>query len=335
MSSRGPRATRVAPASALLGVGAVGLGVVGALAAGSLLALAYATTAEPFRPVLRRRAVGVPASWPRLGILHLSDLHVQAHGDRLFGVQQALLRGLERQPDLVVVTGDLCETPDDVDRTLALLGTLRPRLGTYVVLGNHEHDAHGPRGVHRSAKPTWVRLLNGALGAILPAPVRQPGQAAHIAQQLGDGGVEVLSNRGVRVQIGGRSLWLAGADSGWAGRADLAAALRGRRPNEACLVLVHEPELAFAAEQYGAQLILAGHTHGGQVRFPLLGAPYTHRVDPRIRIARGFQSIGRSLLHISAGFGQTIPLRFGCPPEAVWLDCLPAASALRQPPLAA
>jgi predicted MPP superfamily phosphohydrolase len=277
----------------------------------------------------------VPSSWPRLGILHLSDLHVQAHGDRLFGVQQALLRGLERQPDLVVVTGDLCETPDDVERTLALLGTLRPRLGTYVVLGNHEHDAHGPQGTHASYKPAWVRPLNRVLGAILPEPARPPGLAARIAQRLGNGGVEVLSNRGVRLQVGGRSLWLAGADSGWAGRADLAAALRGRRADEACLVLVHEPELAFDAERHGGQLILAGHTHGGQVRFPLVGAPYTHRVDPRIRIASGFQSIGRSLLHISAGLGHTIPLRFGCPPEAVWLECLPAASALRQPPLAA
>jgi predicted MPP superfamily phosphohydrolase len=68
-------------------------------------------------------------------------------------------------------------------------------------------------------------------------------------------------------------------------------------------------------------LILAGHTHGGQVRLPLLGAPYTLRMDPRILIAAGFQRIEEAVLHITAGLGHTIPLRFGCPPEVVWLEC--------------
>jgi predicted MPP superfamily phosphohydrolase len=125
-------------------------------------------------------------------------------------------------------------------------------------------------------------------------------------------------------------VWIAGCDSAWGGGADMASAMRGRGPGEACLALVHEPELAFAAEPLGAQLILAGHTHGGQVRLPLVGAPYTHRVDRRIRIASGFQRVGPSLLHISAGLGHSIPLRFGCPPEAVWLDCRPAAVARPQ-----
>ena len=70
-------------------------------------------------------------------------------------------------------------------------------------------------------------------------------------------------------------------------------------------------------------MILAGHTHGGQVRLPVLGAPYSHRLDARLRIAAGFQRIGAGLLHITAGLGHTIPLRFGCPPEVVWLECLP------------
>jgi predicted MPP superfamily phosphohydrolase len=107
----------------------------------------------------------------------------------------------------------------------------------------------------------------------------------------------------------------------------MAAAMLGYGPPEACLALVHEPELAFPAHALGADLILAGHTHGGQVRVPVVGAPYTHRVDPRIRVACGLQPIGdEGLLHVSAGLGHTIPLRFGVPPEAVWLDCVPAAS---------
>jgi predicted MPP superfamily phosphohydrolase len=109
----------------------------------------------------------------------------------------------------------------------------------------------------------------------------------------------------------------------------MVAAMDGRAADEACLALIHEPELAFEAREHGAELILAGHTHGGQVRLPLIGAPYTHRGDERLTIAAGFQRIGEALLHITAGLGQTISLRFLCPPEVVWLDCLPAGEPLR------
>jgi predicted MPP superfamily phosphohydrolase len=131
----------------------------------------------------------------------------------------------------------------------------------------------------------------------------------------------------VRVHDGDRALWIAGCDSAWAGHADVVASMVGRRPDEACLSLIHEPDLAFDADDEGADLILAGHTHGGQVRLPLVGAPYTHRVDERIGIAAGFQRIGEGVLHITAGLGHTIPLRFGCPPEVVWLECEPTEAA--------
>jgi predicted MPP superfamily phosphohydrolase len=146
-----------------------------------------------------------------------------------------------------------------------------------------------------------------------------------MADALRDAGITVLHNEGRRIMVDGQSLWVAGCDSAWAGHADMLAAMRGRRPDEACLALIHEPDLAFEAHEHGADLILAGHTHGGQVQFPFVGAPYTLRMDPRIAIAAGFQTIGGALLHITAGLGHTIPLRFGCPPEVVWLECSPLA----------
>ena len=142
-----------------------------------------------------------------------------------------------------------------------------------------------------------------------------------MAEALSAAGITVLHNDGVRVHKNGQSLWIAGCDSAWAGHADMEAAMRGRRPAEPCLALIHEPDLAFEAKDLGADLILAGHTHGGQVRLPIFGAPYTLRMDPRIGIAAGFQRIEAGLLHITSGLGHTIPLRFGCPPEVVWLDC--------------
>jgi predicted MPP superfamily phosphohydrolase len=152
-----------------------------------------------------------------------------------------------------------------------------------------------------------------------------------MADALNAAGIKVLHNEGVRIQMAGQSsLWIAGCDSAWAGHADMQAAMRGRRPGEACLALIHEPDLAFEAEHEGADLILAGHTHGGQIRLPIVGAPYTLRMDPRIGIASGFQRVEEGLLHITAGLGHTIPLRFGCPPEVVWLDCTPAAASVNR-----
>lgn len=70
------------------------------------------------------------------------------------------------------------------------------------------------------------------------------------------------------------------------------------------------------------------------MRFPLIGAPYTHRVDDTIRIAAGFQRVGAALLHITAGLGHTVPLRWRCPPEVVWLDCVPASVTQNELPAA-
>jgi predicted MPP superfamily phosphohydrolase len=61
------------------------------------------------------------------------------------------------------------------------------------------------------------------------------------------------------------------------------------------------------------------------VRLPGIGAPYTHRIDRRIRVASGTQPLGKAQLHISAGLGQLLPIRFACPPELVWLSCEPVA----------
>src|SRR5437870_13167333 len=98
-----------------------------ALFAGALLLALHATQRAPYRPVLRRIAVPVPEDWPRLSILHLSDFHVKAGGERLYGAQARFLRSLPIIPDLVCVTGDLCEQLADAPRVAALLALVRPQ----------------------------------------------------------------------------------------------------------------------------------------------------------------------------------------------------------------
>jgi len=282
----------------------------------------YAMFGEPYWPVFKRHRLPMPAGWPDLSIVHISDLHVRRGAPRLLRAQKAALAGIA--PDLLCVTGDMCEKVEDVPLLLELLRMARPKLGTYVVLGNHEHNAPAPDHLRRAHKRGILRLVGAVLELMSPG-VRSDGEdEGHAtAEALRAAGITVLHNEGVRVRHNGQSLWIAGCDSAWAGHADMQATMRGRRPDEACLALIHEPDLAFEARDQGADLILAGHTHGGQIRLPLLGAPYDHRMDPRIGIASGFQRLEAALLHITAGLGHTISLRFGCPPEVVWLDCAP------------
>jgi predicted MPP superfamily phosphohydrolase len=281
------------------------------------LSLAYAVLGEPYRPVFKRHRLPMPAGWPDLSIVHISDLHVRRGDLRLLRTQKAALNGMA--PDLLCVTGDVCEKAEDIPLLVDLLNVAKPKFGTYVVLGNHEHNAPSPD--HQHSGGLWP-LVHVILDLFAPR-VRSDGEhEAHaMADALRAAGVTVLHNEGVRVRKNGRTLWIAGCDSAWAGHADMRAAMRGRAVDERCLALIHEPDLTFEAHDQGADLILAGHTHGGQIRLPLVGAPYTLRMDPRIGIASGFQRLEAGLLHITAGLGHTIPLRFGCPPEVVWLDC--------------
>jgi uncharacterized protein len=290
----------------------------------SLIGLAYAIVAEPYRPVRKRHALPVPAAWPEgLSVLHISDLHVRRGDQRLLRSQRNALAGMA--PDLLCVTGDVCEKVDDIPLLVEVLKTARPKLGTFLVLGNHEHNAPSPAHLRARHRRGMWRLIGAMLRLFAPRIRSDGDEEGHaMAEALSAAGITVLHNEGVRVHKHGQSLWIAGCDSAWAGHADMAAAMRGRRPGEGCLALIHEPDLAFEAEALGADLILAGHTHGGQIRLPFVGAPYTLRMDPRIAIASGFQQLEAALLHITAGLGHTIPLRFGCPPEVVWLDCEPA-----------
>jgi uncharacterized protein len=293
------------------------------------LGLAWAILGEPYRPVFKRHPIRLPVGWPKVSIVHISDLHVRRGDQRLFRAQKAALQALDTRPDLLCVTGDVCEKFEDIHLVVDLLQTVRPRYGTFVVLGNHEHNAPMPPDLRDQHKRGWRKALSTLVHLIAPRLKSDGEHEAHaMADALRAAGISVLHNEGRRVQVDGTALWIAGCDSAWAGHADMLAAMRGRRPGEPCLALIHEPDLAFEAHEQGADLILAGHTHGGQVQLPFVGAPYTLRMDPRIAIAAGFQHIGEALLHITAGLGHTIPLRFGCPPEVVWLECAPAAAVV-------
>jgi len=294
-------------------------GLVGVAAVGTAY---YATVIEPRSWRLRRLDVPVlpPDSEP-FRILHISDLHMLArqHG------KQAWLRGLAAlDPDLVVVTGDNLAAEDAVDSVLHALSPLAERPGAFV-LGNSDYYGPVPKGPwqYSSAASTSSAALGGRGGA--PMPTRE------LCKALRSLGWSELTNQRIVIDAGGRRVELSGVDDPSLRRDDYAA-VAGRIDASADLHigLTHspEPDVVTSFMTDGFELVLAGHTHGGQVRIPGYGAVVTSCGIDRQR-ARGLHRWrGNSFLHISAGIGTSpyAPVRFGCPPEAIMLTLVPAAS---------
>lgn len=240
------------------------------------------------RRIHRRLELTELTAWLRPGnqgldglrLAFLSDVHAGSFldaGDLLALCQ----RVQEAGPDLVLFGGDLINTRD---REILLfqkgLAALRPRYGMFAVPGNHDHFFGPDIGLWRSF--------------------------------LQDHGVEVLMNRGCRIEHGDGSLWLSGVDDLTEGTPDLAAALRGRRRGETAVLLAHHPDFFFEAAAVDVDLQLSGHTHGGQIR---LGgwAPIHHS---RFGYERGWFVENDCHLYVSRGVGVTLlPVRIDAAPE--------------------
>jgi hypothetical protein len=271
----------------------------GALALGAGLGV-YGVLIEPgFRlnlPEWRVAHASWPAAMPPLRIAVLTDIHAvepwmpPARIARIVEVANGL------GADLIVLLGDYVAAMPrfrtgivPVAAWAAPIGALRAPLGVYAVLGNHDWW-----------DDNWQ--------------VRAGLQAA---------GISVLENKAVKIDVGGRRFWLAGlgdqlaihVPGGYRGVDDLPGTLRPTLADKDPVVLLaHEPDV-FVRVPERVALTLSGHTHGGQVRLPLIGAPI---VPSRYgqRFAYGHVMEGGRHLVVSAGLGLTaIPVRFMVPPE--------------------
>jgi predicted MPP superfamily phosphohydrolase len=284
--------------------------------AGSALALAGAACVAYGSLVERRwfrlREETVPALPPGaepLDILHLSDLHMVEGDERL----RAFLAELAGKPaDLLVVTGDMLGEPEALTPVLETLERFKPRLGAVAVLGSNDYFAPRPRSYFSYFLPRR------------PRPPKRHNPWRELVAGLERASWHVLSNQRARIA----DVEVAGMDDGHIQRDDPRVAVPPDRPSRLRLGVVHSPYLrsldAFAA--YGYQLVLAGHTHGGQVRLPGVGALVTNCDLPRAQ-ARGLSRHDDAWLHVSAGLGSSkfAPFRFACRPEASILHCVPGA----------
>jgi len=215
-----------------------------------------------------------------LRIVHLTDIH---HG--LYFSAEALLAAVELanslEPDVVALTGDFVSYSRNFANSAGeLLGGLRARRGVFAVLGNHDFR----------------------VGADL------------VTRALRRHGIDVLRNRHTVIRAGGSQLHLAGVDD-LSYNPNLPRALARIPRGRPVILLSHNPRIVAAAAHFSVDLVLSGHTHGGQVRVPFLERRRAANESAR-RFHMGWDSWGRTRIYISRGIGTIVlPVRLGCPPE--------------------
>ena len=135
-----------------------------------------------------------------------------------------------------------------------------------------------------------------------------------IAEALKENGIEVLRNDARPIEFHGARFWLAGIDDALKSRADPDRALKGIPRGESAVVAMHEPDFADTVAKYAVDLQISGHSHGGQVRLPLVGPPFLPPMGRKYPI--GLRQLGKLQLYTNRGIGVVgVPFRFMCPPE--------------------
>ncbi len=228
----------------------------------------------------------LPDALVGLRISHLSDLHFsgridQAHFENLVQAVNEL------RPDLIAITGDICDEAECLSWIPATLGQLRARLGVYFILGNHDLLVD-----HRD-----VRRL------------------------LADCDFVDLGGRCELIEVDGARLVLAGTEAPWFPAESLESGVVEVQHDESSfrLLLSHSPDQIKFAQRNGFDLVLAGHVHGGQIRIPVIG-PIASPSMYGVRYAGGTFDVGGTLMHVSRGVSSLTPLRFSCAPEISLLE---------------
>lgn len=266
---------------------AVGLGMAGSGV--------YASAIEPQWLTIGRWTIPLErGSGPPLRILHLSDLHASRVVSLDF-IASAVRKGLALQPDLICVTGDfITRGYEKLEGYAEVLRPLSAAAPTFACLGNHDGGIWAAR---RRGYPTTHR----------------------VRKLLERAGITLLHNAAHTLAVGGRAVTLVGLGDMWAGELQPALAFDGLNDGGAPrLVLAHNPDAREALRPYAWDVLLCGHTHGGQVKLPFLG-PLLLPIRDR-RVAEGLHRWEGRWIHVTRGVGNLHGIRFNCPPEVALLS---------------
>jgi hypothetical protein len=269
----------------------------GALAAAAAYGLAHLETR---RLVVEKVEVPLKNLNPSLEgfkIVQMSDFHLYPFVKIDF-IQEAVSIANRLEPDLAVLTGDFVWRKAEAIFDLApVLALLKARYGLFTILGNHD---------------LWT-------------------DEEIVKAGLTEAGLPLLRNNGQTIVVGQATIYLAGLDDGWSGRPDLNAALEQGSPGALTILLAHEPDLAEEVALDGrVSLQLSGHSHGGQVRLPGIGAPVLPYLGIKYdqglyRIPSQSRADDGLWLYTNRGLGVIAPpIRVNCPPEITEITLISA-----------
>jgi predicted MPP superfamily phosphohydrolase len=222
----------------------------------------------------------LPAAWDGLTILHVSDLHLNGVPDKAF-FRRVMQLCAEPEPDLVCITGDIADSAFHQRWIIPTLGWLRWKVGAFAILGNHDYWYDPP----------------------------------FIRRRLEKLKVKYLGNSYQQIEVRGEPLVVVGNEYPWTKpHPDLRACPSGAFR----LCLSHTPDNMAWARRAGIDLMLSGHVHGGQIRFPVIGSVLVPSRFGR-RYDCGTFHEPPTVLHVSRGLGGEHPVRWGCRPEVTRL----------------
>lgn len=251
----------------------------------------------------------LPPGYKPLRVLQITDLHLRPNQRRL----QKFLHSLGSNAyDLVLATGDLLGDPGSVELCFSALNATQAPVRCFV-LGSADYYA-----------PKFKNYLDYFLGRKTHGTLRNP--TDKFKQLLTDAGWKDLTNVDLRLDIGGLASQVSGMDDPYLRRDDRSVLRRdGDVPFALCVVHDPAPYLQVAAAGY--DLMVSGHTHGGQIRLPFIGAVVTNSKLPP-RYARWATKVEGMWLFVSPGLGtgRYAPFRFLCRPEASILELIEKAS---------
>jgi predicted MPP superfamily phosphohydrolase len=264
----------------------------GAAAAAGVASLGtdgFAQSNHPHLVEIEVSLARLPEAFDGFRLVQLSDFHYEEHFSAIpIRKSVAIVNGLD--PDVIALTGDFVTVPilERPSSLRAAAATAEPcaavlrdlQAPKYAILGNHDAATSADR----------------------------------IVRALRDANIPVLRNQSVAIERGRDRIWVAGIDDLLRGMPDMSATLANIPEKEMTILLAHEPDFADDAALSPIDLQLSGHSHGGQIWIPGIGAPWLPPMARRY--PRGLHQVGNLTLYTNIGIGTIrAPIRINCPPE--------------------
>jgi predicted MPP superfamily phosphohydrolase len=248
----------------------------------------YSTATLQHRSTFSSNGSALIEALDGIKVAHLSDLHIRSIGLK----EERLLEILRKEkPDLVFITGDSIDFKGPYEPAMTFFHQIEAPLGVYAVMGNTEY----------SNENLCHEKKSGAL--------------------KGKQNPMFLRNAHLPLRISGKLINIVGVDDPVDKKSNLIAALREGKQKIPSILLAHSPEIFEEASDEGVDLVLCGHTHGGQIFITRYLRKIFPLIDPALEFLDGFFQKGKTLMYVSRGIGNSfLPLRFGVKPEITFFE---------------